>query len=565
MNKFKFQIIIILTIILTSCQDELELNNIQSNQTETVIEKTIENNRFVFSSKESLKETIKDFQNDEVENVERVFEKLYNRGFRSHHPIVNPSNKELQTKLSEEIILKRQSKNNSNSNTFGKNLNEDEDEFISDPLLASLVNENNEIIVNDTLYKFTKEKGVYFAHVNDSTYLLNYFNGEFETNSQLPFDVQTERELYGGYTEVDETIGRYVRPIRFEHNPDEGGGSSGGSSNPGPQLSEEEQLNNIINNLPVCDGNAGGNWVQNLFGTSYVCRSYFDDTHRIKTEFWDQSWGIYKSVGILTKTQRKRFWVWWASESDEIHLGINHIMLKYNFPQPQISSYSHPQLFPINSYKKPIYMWDGKFKIDVQNNGYLVNTQLNLPDGKLPFFDFGNEQILNIYIPKLFSSGRYNLNFTTQDITSQSNLKELYKMGIDFLNSPEVLNSGASNKVFAVTYQKDYNEIEVIYFAGRYKKDNDNMIKKRFYDDVGFLIGWAWSDSPQPIFTTDYHPITGEPFQVQVGVDTSGTSSFSVSTADDYFRDYTHYELDFYGMARRGSKWRGNRMFRDNN
>lgn len=565
MKTYKHQLILIFVLILASCQDELDLNITESSQPEAIVEKTIENGRFVFSSKESLKTTIEKFQNDEKENVVKEFEKLYKKGFRSHKPIVSPDNEQLQTKFSGEIMLKR--KNHKLSTTHANKstntgIEEDEDGFIADPLLASLVNEDNEIIVNDTLYKFTHEKGVYFAHVNDSTYLLNYFENEFETDAQLAMDIATERDFYGGYTEVDEKIGRYVRQNELQHAPPHEGGSGGGGSSSVPQLSEEEQLYNIINNLPVCDGNASGNWFQNLFGTSYVCRSYFSNTRRIKTEFWDQNWGVYKSVGILTKTQKRRFGVWWASDSDEIHLGINHIMLRYNFPQPQISSYSHPQLFPANSYKKPIYMWDGKFKIDVQNNGYLVNTQLNLPDGKLPFFDFGNEQILNIYIPKLFESGRYNLNLTTQDITSQSNLRELYKMGIDFLNSPLVANSGASNKVFAVTYQKDYNNIEVIYFAERYKKNNDNRIKKLFYSDVGFLLSWAWNDSPQPIYITDYHPITGEPFQVQVGIDYSGTSNFSATTADDYFRDYTHYELDFYGMARRGSTWRGNRMIR---
>lgn len=27
-------------------------------------------------------------------------------------------------------------------------------------------------------------------------------------------------------------------------------------------------------------------------------------------------------------------------------------------------------------------------------------------------------------------------------------------------------------------------------------------------------------------------------------------------------RNYTHHNIDFYGMARRGRKWRGNRMIR---
>ena len=565
MKTYKHQIILILTLILASCQDELELNNIENNQPEAVIEKTIENGRFVFSSKESLKTTIEDFQNDEIENVEKEFEKLYEKGFRSHKPIVNPENEQLQAKFSEEIMLKRQMRKSSSS-TFSKTSNseeEEEEEFIADPLLASLVNENNEIIVNDTLYKFTKEKGLFFTHVKDSTYLFNFFKEDSNNTNKaasktaraIPIDLCEERRMYGGFTRVDKRISRYLRPIENDCYGGGGGSGGGGNTNPVPQLSEEERLNNIINSLPVCDGNARGNWVQNLFGKSYVCRNYFSSKHRIKTEFWDQSWGIYKSVGILTKTQRKRFWIWWASKSDEIHLGINHIMLRYNFPQPQISSYSHPQLFPLNSYKNPIYLWDGNFNVNVSNSnfGTFVNTQLNLPSGKLPFFDFGNEQILNIYIPKVYKKGKYNLNLTTQDITSQSNIKALYKMGIDFLNSPQVANSGASKKTFAVTYQKDYNNIEVIYFSERYSKRNENYLKRRFYSDVGFVIGWAWNDNPKPIKAPD---------GTVIGTDYSGTGKFNVEVADDYFRDYTHYELDFYGMARRGSTWRGNRMIR---
>jgi len=548
LKTYKYQITLILTLILASCQNELELNNIENNQPEAVIQKAVENGRFIFSSKESLKVTIEDFQNDEIENVEKEFEKLYEKGFRSHKPIVNSENEQLQAKLSEEIILKRQLRKSS-SNSFSKTTTiaeedeEDEEEFIADPLLASLVNENNEIIINDTLYKFTKEKGLFFAHIKDSIYLLNFLREDSEiTNKaaskmakEIPNELCEERRLYGGISRVDERISRYVRPIDDDGCYVEGGG---GPLPPVPQLSEEEKLNNIINGLPECDGNAGGNWVQNIFGKSYVCRNYFDSKHRIKTEFWDQDWGVYKSVGIQTKTQRKRFWIWWASKSGEIHLGITRILLKYDFPQPQINSYSHPQLFPLNSYKNPIYLWDGKFKVNVSNSnfGIFVDTQLDLPNGKLPFFNFGNNEILNIYIPKLYKKGKYNLNLTTQDITSQSNIKALYKMGLDFLKSSTITNS-SNTKTFAVTYQKDYNNIEVLYFGERYKKTNDNKIKRKFYSDVSFVIGATWGDQ-------------------------GGWSFDGIKPANEFFRNYTHYELDFYGMARRGSTWRGNRMIR---
>ena len=95
MKTYKHQLILIFVLILASCQDELDLNITESSQPEAIVEKTIENGRFVFSSKESLKTTIEKFQNDEKENVVKEFEKLYKKGFRSHKPIVSPDNEQL--------------------------------------------------------------------------------------------------------------------------------------------------------------------------------------------------------------------------------------------------------------------------------------------------------------------------------------------------------------------------------------------------------------------------------------------------------------------------------------
>lgn len=542
MKTYKYQIILILTLVLASCQNELELNNIENNQPEAVVEKTIENGRFVFSSKESLKTTIEGFQNDEIENVEKEFEKLYEKGFRSHKPIVNPENEQLQAKFSEEIMLKRQlrkSSSNSYSKTTSAEDEQNEEEFIADPLLASLVNGNNEIIVNDTLYKFTKEKGLFFTHVKDSTHLFNFFKESNEQANKIGVKSTSanrispcqEREMYGGVTRIDERISRYIRPI--EDDCYGGGGSGGGGSPPStPQTTEEERLQQIINSLPECDGNAGGNWFQGIFGKSYVCRNYFGSKHRIKTEFWDQKWLFYKSVGVLTKTQRKRFWIWWASKSDEIHLGINRILLKYNYKQPVITAHN----FPSVPYKFPLYMYNGTIQTKQDQYGnYYVNTEVNVPEAKIPFFDFGNKSILNIYIPNAPILGNTNINLTTQDITTQSNIKALYKLGIDFLKTK--YGTGKIPKEFAVTYQKNTNEIEVLYFGERISATNENKIKKKFYSDVSFLISAAWGDSTEKW-------------------------KFNIKPAESAFRNYTHYELDFYGMARRGSTWKGNRMIR---
>ncbi|MDG1684983.1 MAG: hypothetical protein P8H63_03005 [Flavobacteriaceae bacterium] len=62
-----------------------------------------------------------------------------------------------------------------------------------------------------------------------------------------------------------------------------------------------------------------------------------------------------------------------------------------------------------------------------------------------------------------------------------------------------------------------------------------NKIKKKFYSDVAFQISVAFD----------------------------GDWTHSVEPASEFFRDYTHYDLDFYGMARRGSTWKGNRMIKN--
>jgi len=545
MKTYKYQIILILTLILASCQDEMELNNIENNQPEAVVEKTVENGRFVFSSKESLKTTIKNFQNDEIENVEKEFEKLYERGFRSHKAIVSPENEQLQAKFSEEIMLKRQLRKSSISSfskTSSAEEEEDEEEFIADPLLASLVNENNEIIVNDTLYKFTKEKGLFFTHVKDSTYLFNFFKEDTEHSKRASLKSASAyrvapcvmRAQYGGITRVDDRISRYLRPI--EDDCYGGGGGSGGGTGSGgtggSSLSEDEKLQQIISNLPVCEGR--DNWFQNIFGKSYYCINYFDSKHRIKTEFWDQKWLIYASAGIQTKTQRKRFWVWWASKSDEIHLGINKIYLKYKKPEPEINSFSHPQLFT-NFGKAPIYMYNTTYYTKYNQSSNYVQTSINVTKNSIPFFDYDDDDILNIYIPKVPIVGDIDINLTTGNtIYTESNIKALYKAGFDFLKS-----IGSNKKKFVVMYQKTSEEIEVLYFADRFKKTNDNKIKHKFYSDVRFEISLSKCIDCE-----------------------NGGIKFKIGPSDAKFRNYTHYELDFYGMARRGSTWKGNRMIR---
>ena len=131
-NKLSnFGLVFVLTLFtFNSCsKDEPEFNTRDHNHSEPIaIEKTVENGRFFFSSKESLKATIDDFQNDAIENVEKEFEQLYEKGFRSHKPIVSPENEYLQAKLSQEIMLRRQLRKSSTNSLSRTSGTEDEEE-----------------------------------------------------------------------------------------------------------------------------------------------------------------------------------------------------------------------------------------------------------------------------------------------------------------------------------------------------------------------------------------------------------------------------------------------------
>lgn len=232
------------------------------------------------------------------------------------------------------------------------------------------------------------------------------------------------------------------------------------------------------------------------------------------------------------RVQVRTLGVWWASDADEIHLGINRVLLRYNYPQPEIFTYNPA----VSDPQPPIYMYNNNYQLLNDNGNYSI---VNLSSGTgLPFFTFNNDNILNIYIRQL-PDQNYQLN-------SESNIKQLYKLGIKFLQRN--LNSGAKQE-FVVTHQKNVNEIETVYFGERYSNKNTNQIQRVFDKQVlDFLIGYSTNANSSP-------PTSNNP--------TGSTASSSFSLKIDQganFRNYTYYELDFFGLAKQGNNWAGNRM-----
>lgn len=527
----KLSMLIVSGALLFGCSDNLDLEKQEKNAIQQVeVKADFENGRFVFDSRKNLSSSIKYFEDNQVSYSENYFESFYNKGFRSHLPIVNPENKLLQKKFEDEFVAKLNDNNIQMSSIESSTSNPDEepeDSFIADPLLAAFVNSDNEIIVGDTLYKFIKEKGLFFSHIKDSAFLFDYVNKTFTTNEILGFTTKStntvQYNLEDGVSRVSENVYRYIQ--NAEIMPHEGGGGGGGGSYTPPPVqspfAKEKKLIETINNLPITKGKR--NFFKNLFGTDYEAFNYFDRRHRTKTQFWSQDWKFYSSTGILVRYQHRIMGFWVRKKTDELCLGINHILLRYKYSMPRISSPTHPQLF--NSQKKsPIYMYDKKFI--VKNNNGKFEFSFIESDKILPFFKFSNREILNIYIPLI--DRRYSLN--TSDIINKNNIANLFKMGFDFFR-----DRLSSQKDFAIIHQLNSEEISVLYFTSRLQERNARQIKKVLDREFGFIVGF------------------GSNFQ-------KNSNNFYLSSGSKYFKNYLEYNLDFFGMARSGSTWKGHRI-----
>jgi hypothetical protein len=480
------------------------------------------NNKLKFSSKKDLQSLI-DKLNKIDKNQRNIFyNTLYKKNFVSKRVVIEPRF------LPDNYPTVNQA--------FSKNNNEEESQLIADPIFASLINSQNEIIVADSLYKIT-EKGLFFSDVRDSIELRNFVLNFPQTVDEGVHEynkIKTFRPIINNNLVEDETNQEDPYPPYDSSDSDLGSGSTNNGN--GNNWSYNENIRNILSNLPTCEGESS--ITQEIFGEYFKCINYYDNRHRTKLEYWNQKWYIYSSVGIQIKKQTRRLQVWWASEAKELYLGINKIYLKYSYPEPNIDYHNNN-----DNYKKPaIYMYRGNIKLYKTNNGfgdnYYANCNITVSQPSLPFFDFGTgEEILNIYIPNVPMIDELNFDLNTNDLTSQANIKKLYQMGIDFLNSMD-----STDNKFVITHQKSNNEIEVLYFDKLYHKMNDNNLKVRFYKHIAFKVGFT------------------------ININNNGTTSYSnftLSPVNYSFANYKTISFDFYGMAKNGNNiWKGNRMIR---
>ncbi len=221
-------------LIFNACQKENFSTNVVSNQPEFV------EGRLHFKSTKQLTNKVNELKKLNEVQLQTEMSKYYKMGFKPLRPFYGSSDFEL---IQEYAINKV---NSFKSSDYGDI--DDEDILIGDDFFAAFLNDNREIQVGDTIYKYT-ESGLYFSHIDDVEELYHYLEElEFKRNLKLiqPIDPCGLDPQEFGTQAMNAYVMRYI-PVPDCGSSTGGGGNSGGSSTGGING------DTFISNLQECE------------------------------------------------------------------------------------------------------------------------------------------------------------------------------------------------------------------------------------------------------------------------------------------------------------------------
>jgi hypothetical protein len=485
-----------------------------------------------FDSKASLVQIMTNYRNNS--DFQKTFDnqilELQKQGFKPLTPIFEG--------MSDEDVahfVRRKLERNTKDRNFNQYLRSNpdvpvrlEDDIIFDPAYAAVLNEERKIVVVDKVYKYT-EMGMFICDENKMTNLDTYLDDltpsqklslmpdpNLPVPNPTPCQAPTDPRSILITTDI-ELLQAAPLPTCI---PTWTGSGTSTPTPPSPTYAPDSDR--IKSNFSMCAGGVNSLW-EKVFGASVSCSYFMPNDRCVTTEFWNQYYFFFSSVGCKSYFEKKkcvRFLgmstCWWEkSYPDKIELGVNAIQYEYNYNVPMFNAQAYNQ-------STTFFSFNG---VNYNQFGQVIPT---LPTGKGTFqFDTESSKWIMEIVVLGYQITDSNVNDAIDAIATQ------------LVNSLPPSSSAKAQIIQKMQNDEiKYNVINAVPFGNKVKfittdvewASNDHRLTHYF--DYNFLITWNSNMSGYG----DY------------------LSGLNGATA------YTDVQADIYGSAFYSNQWGGSRL-----
>jgi hypothetical protein len=551
---------LVVIALLFSCNKD-DATILVENQESSADEIKVENGILSFSSKDFLKEAVDGLKSMETAEKESKLEKFYKKGFMPLYPhfkegdvdLIQAFSQRKKFRLEKQKAFKASLKGNYSKgipteiDEDGELVEEYDDDLITDDEFASFLNDEREIIIGDSLYKFTYS-GMFSVEKDKKIILDKYIE-----DNDIKFLKPDASTITRGVTEPTDDITQSVPTIRAIQEPmvlceeshlqkvsssktamlkapllKELNCASAYYPTPAPTpkpvvVDHTANLQNYMNAMGAC--NTINGFLDSgfgIFGTSKKCYENFDSKYRTKTKFWKEKYLIYNSIGIKVKHQKKGWTgLWRAKSTDEVGLAIKLATFSYTVNIPD---------FPNQYRPKKLYFFEDKI-FDSEAKAVSYNNAIYKPEK--PDIPFLNDVTVVEWL-----DDRIGYDLTVEKA------RNLFYTGA-WAGAKAIVKSEKGKEVKRVVHVL-YTATKVIvtYADLENRKLNTKKIVNRF--DFNFGIG----------------------FKFTVDVDANGHYNTNINGWGDIPKhiqipklyDYKEVEIDFVGVSRKGNVWKGSNL-----
>lgn len=515
--------------LMSSCSNEDSLPiEVAENNVLKVYNIELDEGTLSFDSKESLTSFL---ENENEEEVESTFKDLKLQGFSS----LKPTFEDLEGPEVEEFLAAKANRIASKGKLYSSKGGDDEidldDEIISDDKFAKLLNLNRAITVGKNYYRYTTD-GLYFCLKKDKKKLKAYLKKLTDDKSFKPSaaridDCEMQKSdsedgtlslspVSGVVTSITSEINKYEVTCGGSGGGTTGGGSSGGTSTTSSLLEEIPMIKPMT--FGSCAYSPDSIW-QKAFGERVKCNDYHDSTHRVQTQFWNENYFVWASIGSKVKYQKKR-WIGWSKSTtaDFVEIGLNSVKYTWHHTKQYNPFSDHHLKF---KYKGVTYYTDGTQSYDG-------------PINPNPWPLHNKEEILVplvIQIDDILGNEKWSIDFkgiTAGDLNN--GVKELLKLAASSVPSNTGLQENLrKNNIDVQIVRYAPSETNVI-VSNRIKRQTDGDAIFRF--DSNFLL--TYDSTEKQILKTLIGQINA--------------------------KKYSNVEVDLYGAAYRNGVLKGKRI-----